>query len=168
MDVSQLEFHSPTMGILDLAGVVREIVRFVEKDPQEFYEIAVGTDSEQNLNEVDFIRAIVCHRSHQGGIYFWNRLLVPKKMVLRERIYQEATLSLELAEILLEQMHLGELTKIQKNNGHVNFVIHVDIGPVGPTREMIAEITGMIRGSGYEVKTKPEAYGASNVADRYT
>jgi len=27
---------------------------------------------------------------------------------------------------------------------------------------------GMIRGSGYTVKTKPESYAASKVADRYT
>jgi len=26
----------------------------------------------------------------------------------------------------------------------------------------------MVKGSGYEVKTKPESYGASKVADRYT
>jgi len=33
---------------------------------------------------------------------------------------------------------------------------------------MLQEIIGMIRGSGFEIKTKPESYGASKVADRYT
>lgn len=33
---------------------------------------------------------------------------------------------------------------------------------------MITEVVGMIRGSGYDVKIKPQSYGASKVADRYT
>jgi predicted RNase H-related nuclease YkuK (DUF458 family) len=33
---------------------------------------------------------------------------------------------------------------------------------------MIKEVVGMIRGSGYEVKMKPFAYGAFVVADRHT
>jgi predicted RNase H-related nuclease YkuK (DUF458 family) len=48
-----------------------------------------------------------------------------------------------------------------------NLEIHVDIGTGGPTADMINEIVGMIRGSGYEVRTKPEAYCAAVVADRY-
>jgi len=32
---------------------------------------------------------------------------------------------------------------------------------------MISEVTGMVRGSGFEVKIKPDAYGASKVADRH-
>ena len=46
--------------------------------------------------------------------------------------------------------------------------IHVDIGQKGPTRELIAEVVGMIRGNGFNVKTKPDAFGASSVADRHT
>jgi len=33
---------------------------------------------------------------------------------------------------------------------------------------MIKEVVGMVRGSGYNAKTKPDAYGASAVADRHT
>ena len=32
---------------------------------------------------------------------------------------------------------------------------------------MIQEITGMIRANNFEVKTKPESYAASSVADRH-
>ena len=49
-----------------------------------------------------------------------------------------------------------------------NIQIHVDIGHNGETRDMITEVVGMIRGSGYDVKIKPDSYGASKVADRYT
>ena len=45
--------------------------------------------------------------------------------------------------------------------------IHVDIGTKGETRDMINEVTGMIRSNGFSVKIKPESYGASKIADRH-
>ena len=45
--------------------------------------------------------------------------------------------------------------------------IHVDIGNNGKTKNLISEIVGMVRSSGYTVKIKPDAFGASNVADRH-
>jgi len=56
----------------------------------------------------------------------------------------------------------------QDKNLKFDFEVHVDIGSQGETRTMLQEIIGMVRGSGFEVKTKPESYGASKVADRYT
>ncbi len=49
-----------------------------------------------------------------------------------------------------------------------DFEVHVDIGSKGATRDMLQEIIGMVRGYGFQVKTKPESYGATKVADRYT
>ena len=49
-----------------------------------------------------------------------------------------------------------------------DFEIHVDVGTVGPTRELIKEVTGMVRANGFSVKTKPESWGASTIADKHT
>src|SRR3989344_1586268 len=49
----------------------------------------------------------------------------------------------------------------------LNLEIHVDIGPNGPTRELIADIVGMIRANGFKVAIKPSSWGASHVADRH-
>ena len=76
-------------------------------------------------------------------------------------MYEEATMSLEMAETVVALLHKDGVTKYDVE-------IHVDIGKFGDTRVMITEIVGMIRGSGYTVKTKPESYAASKVADRYT
>ena len=46
--------------------------------------------------------------------------------------------------------------------------IHADVGEKGVTRDMIREVTGLIRGNGFEPKIKPESFAASNVADRYS
>jgi hypothetical protein len=80
---------------------------------------------------------------------------------LRQRIYQEALHSIKLAEQLIGELKL-------RNVIDFNLTIHVDIGPKGQTKQMMQEIVGMIRGNGFAVKTKPESYGASSVADRHT
>jgi predicted RNase H-related nuclease YkuK (DUF458 family) len=33
---------------------------------------------------------------------------------------------------------------------------------------MIKEVVGMVTGNGFKARTKPESYGASNVADKHT
>lgn len=129
--------------------------------PDCFYRVVIGSDSQNKNGGVDFVSALIVHRVGYGGVYFWQRKVEKKKFVLRDRIYQEATLSLLLADNFLKQMKGNGITKYDVE-------IHVDIGQIGETREMINEVVGMIRGSGYDVKTKPEAYGASKVADRHT
>lgn len=154
-------FNSPTYGKLTLDQVRKRIVAYMGEDPQSEYRLVIGTDSQpKESSGADFVTAIVVHRIGWGGIYFWRRTVIDKPLVMRSRIYQEATLSLETAEELLE---------VYKKNGIAKYdvEIHVDIGAIGPTREMIAEVVGMVRGSGYAVKTKPDAYGASKVADRH-
>lgn len=154
-------FNSPTYGKLTLGEVSKKIVKYMDDDPDSEYRLIIGTDSQsKNRKGADFVTAILVHRVGWGGVYFWQRKVISKPLALRNRIYQEAAFSLEAAE---------ELLNVYKYNGVSKYKveIHVDIGASGPTREMIAEVVGMIRGSGYEVKTKPDAYGASKVADRH-
>ena len=155
-------FYSPTFGPLILSNVRIKVLEFMEKASDYKYQMVIGTDSQPKNGEgADFVTAIVIHRIGYGGIYFWKRISTKKTMVLRTRIYQEAILSLECAEEVLETF---------KNDGITRYdlEIHVDVGNQGPTREMISELVGMIRGSGFPVKTKPYSYGASKVADRHT
>lgn len=156
------QFISPTYGSLSLAEVRKKILQFMEADSQAKYHLVIGTDSQnKNGGETDFVTALVVHRLGRGGIYFWRRRIEKKIYLLRARIYQEALLSLALADDFLE---------ITRHDGINRFdvEIHVDIGKYGETREMINEIVGMVRGQGYGVQIKPEAYGASKVADRHT
>lgn len=154
-------FNSPTYGILSLLEVKKRILSFITQSPEAFYRIIIGTDSQVKNGGVDFVTALVIHRVGSGGIYFWQRKIVKKKYILRDRIYEEAGLSLSLADKFLKEM---------KGNGISTYdvEIHVDIGQKGETREMINEVVGMIRGSGYQVAIKPDSYGASKVADRHT
>ncbi len=161
--MSATAFHSPTFGVLDLPQVIDKTISFIQSQNNSSFKITIGTDSELTENSTaHFVSAIVVHHVGHGGIYFWNSLAKTKIKDLRQRMYEEATLSLTLAQDLVNEFHQRELPldKILE--------IHVDIGENGDTRTMISEITGMIRGSGFSCKTKPESYAASNVADRHT
>ncbi len=157
-----MHFQSPTHGKVTLEQLKKIVSSFMAEDKKARYEIIVGSDSQKVKNNVyDFVSALIIHRVGWGGIYFWKREMQDKKISLKERIYQEAAMSLETSE---------NFVKFFKQNGisKYNIQIHVDIGKNGETREMITEVTNMIRSSGYDVKIKPHSFGASKVADRYT
>lgn len=131
-------------------------------DKKARYEVIVGTDSQKiTKDKYDFVSALIIHRVGFGGIYFWKREIIERKISLKERIYQEATMSLTTSENFVNFFKTNGISKY-------NIQIHVDIGRNGETRDLITEVVGMIRGSGYDVKIKPESFGASKVADRYT
>ena len=152
-------FHSYTFGTLDLNRVRDCVLSFMKEEANREYRLLIGTDSEAKNGEgVEFITALVVHRVGSGGIYFWRRKHEDKKYVLKTRIYEEAVLSLSCA---------GEILEVFKEDGigRLDLEIHVDIGQKGETRELISEITGMVKGSGFMVATKPYSYAASKVAD---
>lgn len=159
-------FWSPTKGEMGLDGVISEIANFISEDSEVFYRVVIGSDSQaKRINgdaEIDFVSAVVVHRIGRGGRYFWTKQRQFRKYVLRDKIYTETLLSLQLAEKLVP------LLRREISASKYDLEIHIDVGPIGPTREMIKEVVGMVTGSGYTAKTKPESYGASSVADKHT
>lgn len=157
-----MKYRSPTYGEVDLEELKAIVSSYMAQDKKARYQIVVGTDSQKvRGNGYDFVSALIIHRVGNGGIYFWKRELFDKKISLKERIYREAIMSLETSESFINFFKDNGISKY-------NIQIHVDIGHNGETRVLINEIVGMIRGSGYDVKIKPDSFGASKVADRYT
>jgi uncharacterized protein len=141
--------------------VVRTIVDFMKAEPQRRYKVTIGTDSELLAGKsADFVTAIVVHRVGNGGRYFWRRFELGKFHTLRDRIIKEVLISIEVAEKVLAELKKSPLPEF-------DFEIHADIGENGPTKAMIQEVVAMIRGNNFQVRTKPESYAASNVADRH-
>ena len=134
---------------------------FVNEDREKKYSVIVGTDSEQRNGSAEFVSVVVVHRIGCHGRYFWHKKNGIKTHSLRDRIYKEAEFSLDLAQMLV-----GELKeKIEPQR--YGFEIHIDVGENGPTKEMIKEVVGMIKGNGFEAKIKPESWGATKVADKH-
>lgn len=158
----QEQFHSPTAGSVYFNEVIKRLLGFVRGNPEDYYRLVVGTDSLPAFDgRAILISAIVLHRIGHGGIYFWRRQRSEHLHSLRDRMIAEALASLALATRLREDARVQALlTGIME--------IHVDVGENGPTRQMIAEIVGMVVAHGFTVRTKPDAYAASKVADRHT
>lgn len=146
---------------MTVGEVARNIVDFMKVDPARRYKVTIGTDSELLRGKrADFVTAIVVHRVGNGGRYFWRRLELGKFHNLRDRIIKEVLISLEVAEKALTELKKFPVPEF-------DFEIHVDIGENGPTKAMIQEVVAMIRGNNFQVRTKPESYAASSVADRH-
>ena len=69
-------------------------------------------------------------------------------------------LALEVAQQVLSEL------KKESTISNWDFEIHADIGENGATKVLIQEVVGMIRANNFAVKTKPESYAATKVADR--
>jgi predicted RNase H-related nuclease YkuK (DUF458 family) len=164
-------FTSPTRGQRDFSQVVGDVTDFINEDAVSRYTVVVGTDSEQGNSPrfaageagglAEFVSVVVVHRVGKHGRYFWRRTRDIKTFDRHDRILKEASFSLDLAQRLI-----GELRSKLRQHLY-DFEIHLDIGQNGPTKTMIQEIVGMITGSGFTAKIKPESYAANKVADRH-
>lgn len=158
------KFYSPTKGELSLEAVISQITQYIQEIPQKKYRLVIGTDCQgfHNGGEIYFVTAIVVHRVGHGGRFFWRKNLKKKIYSLKEKIYQETFCSLEVA-----QQIIPELKKTLNGDASYDLEIHIDIGENGQTKELIKEVVGMVIGSGFIPKIKPDSYGAFIIADRY-
>lgn len=153
-------FLSPTKGPLSFDEMFSSIISYIGESPGQAFNLIIGTDSFLNTDTL-FVSAIIIHKVGHGGRYFYKKLKRRKMDNLRQRIFYETTMSIELASFIRE--HLNE-------NGYrkLGVEIHLDVGMNGDTREIVKEVVGMVNGSGYAAVTKPDSYGASKVADRHS
>ncbi len=163
-------FISATHGSLVTDEVITHIQIFLEEDPNAKYSLVIGSDSHEkhegknSHTSINVVTAVVVHRKGYGGKYFWKRKTVNKIHTLREKIYAETLTSLEFATDFVPMLK----KRLNGNAPDYDLEIHVDVGSHGDTRNMIKEIVGMVTGNGYVAKTKPDAYGATYVADKHT
>lgn len=155
-----MKFISPTQGTMNLNSVFNCIRNYMDLYPEDNYRLIIGTDSQMRQQTV-FVTAIIIHRVGKGARYFYTRRRERQMQSLRQRIYYETSLSLEVAA------HLTAILA-QANMDEVKLEIHLDIGPNGETKSLIRELVGMVIGSGFSARIKPYSIGASTVADKHT
>ncbi len=160
-------FYNPTKGNLKLEKVVEELFNYISEKPEKFYDIIVGCDSSSGENP-HFPLAVVVLRVGEGGRFFLKKIGYKGRKFYnwKTRILEEVFLSCQLALYLRENFE----KRIQNLAGKSRYqfrYIHADIGENGETKDMIKEVTGLIKGNGFEPKIKPESFVASTVADRY-
>lgn len=153
--------NSPTKGRLTFEEMMDDMRRYIAGLPTSSYKIIIGTDSQVARGSTQFISAVIIHRLGKGARYYYRKKNHRKIKSLRQKIFFETALSLELGGLVAKGFSdLGcEGMKVE---------IHIDAGTHGDTRDLIREVVGMVTGSGFRAKIKPDAYGASSVADRHT
>ncbi len=153
-------FISPSKGRMSFEEMMNDIVAYIKGLPTSSYKIIIGSDS-QVKNDTCFITAVIVHRLGKGARYYYRKKVQRKIKSLRQKIYYETALSLEIG---------GLVHKFFADEGfdHLNVEIHIDVGIYGDTKNLIREVVGMVTGSGFMAKIKPDAYGASSVADKHT
>jgi predicted RNase H-related nuclease YkuK (DUF458 family) len=153
-------FYSPTKGPLTFDQLVEDLLAFMAEEPDGSYRLIVGSDS-HTRTELCFVTAIIVHRRGKGARFYYRKRRQHRIRSLRQRIFYEAAMSLTTAERLAQSLASSGTTGLDVE-------IHLDIGERGETRELIRDVVGMIVGSGFHAEIKPNSYGASKVADRYT
>ncbi len=153
-------FISPTKGKLSFSDTFKDIMSYMQEMPGVPYKLIIGTDS-QLREDACFVTAIVVHRVGKGARYYYSKEKERMGRSLRQRIFYETAKSLGVASKLAE--------KLAKNGyGDLDVEIHLDIGQNGETKDLIREIVGMVTGTGFAARIKPDSYGASKVADKHT
>lgn len=154
-------YVSPTKGRMSLEELFDDIISFIEADQKSSYRLIIGTDSQPRRDAACFVTAIVIHRFGKGARYYYSKTWERLSKSIRQRVYYETSLSLEVA---------SEISRMLSQNGHseLDVEVHLDVGENGPTKDLIKEVVGMVVGSGFSARIKPDSYGASTVADRHT
>jgi predicted RNase H-related nuclease YkuK (DUF458 family) len=160
-------FYNPTKGNLKIDEVISEVLGYMAEKPEKSYDVIVGCDSSSG-EEPHFPLAVVVLRKGEGGRFFLKRIGYKNRKFYswKERILEEVTLSCEFALFLRENFE-KKMREAAASNFEFRY-IHADVGENGATKDMIREVTGLIRGNGFEPKIKPESFVASSVADRYS
>ncbi len=153
-------FISPTRGPLTIDEMFADIMAYMQEVPDVRYKLIIGSDS-QMREDTCFVTAVIIHRRGKGARYYYQRGWHSNVVSLRQKIFYETSLSLAVASKLADRM--------AHNGWHeLDLEIHLDIGPEGRSRDLIRELVGMVVGSGFDARIKPDSYGASKVADKHT
>lgn len=154
-----MEFKNIAGQTFTLSEVVSEIKKYVEEDPDFVYNLVIGSDSQCHNKITIFVTAVIIHRVGRGARFFYTKSKVGRNLDICTKILRETYCSIEVMQKIEENNILSLIN---------NYSIHVDAGTNGNSRKILKECIAYVHGFGYECKTKPLAYVASHVADRYT
>ena len=161
-------FKTAQGQVMSVPDIAKRIFEFIMSDKTNSYEITVGTDS-QNYDRTKMVEVIAVHRKGRGGTYFYNIEFVRRITNLKQKINEETSRSLLVANDLLdclEEMFLANDMVMEDLD--VSFQIHCDIGRAGKTSILIKEIVSWVTSQGYVCLIKPDSYAASDIADKYS
>lgn len=133
----------------------------LQKEPNHL--VIVGSDSHYRKNYTVFATAItiVNPSGEMHSLYFYNKSIITIKNKFGDlfyRLYQEMQESLSVAN------------EIRTSLPNLNIEVHLDVSSSSKnkTYKFSNGIKEIVTSQGYPVKIKPNAWGATAVADKHT
>lgn len=160
-------FRTGSNKPISIEEIPNALLSYFEKN--KHYEvpmqIIIGTDS-QNFSDTKMVSVIAMICPGHGGIFFYEIKRIGLIENIRLKLHTETNDSLMLASNLVEMLEAENKYKELYNTCPIS--IHVDAGNTdkNKTKPLIPELVGWIKACGYNVKTKPESFVASTIADR--
>jgi len=149
---------------------VLDWVSATKNDPENEYQVIVGTDSHMAGRSFRFITVVCVYRVGKGGNYYYLENYEPRENYLgnnrgkkvkgnqKMRMFTEVERSIAMADKLLEFCSVIP-------------VIHIDASPADRhefTSEFSDQLQGYATACGYECVLKPYSFVANAVADKHT
>ncbi len=160
-------YKSETYGKLNIEDIPDKLLVFYDrmKDHDTPIQVIVGTDS-QNFSDTKIVNVIAIICEGHGGIYFYQISHIDRINDVRQKLYTETGMSLDIADALLKIIEFDK--RYDSLYEKAIFTIHVDAGKSenGKTKDLIPAIVGWIKSQGYECEVKPDSFVASTIADR--
>jgi hypothetical protein len=151
-----------SMGVaFTLEEMLSEMDAFAAGEQNREYSVIIGTDSQVRASETTFVTAVIIHRIGESARFFYQRTESRVKLDITSRILHETSESIELLEHLVDSAVIRRL-------GRDVIEVHIDAGSRGKSQRVMDACINYVKGMGYQYRVKPEAYGATHVADRYT
>ena len=131
--------------------LLQEVLELVECGATAIH---VGTDSQIHGAGTDFVTAVCVHVPGQGGRIFTALEHQDRRLHLADKLILEAEQSLSIARMLEQHVVLP-------------VIVHLDVNenPRYRSSRHVSMLAGMVRGNGFDVLLKPEAWCATHVAD---
>jgi uncharacterized protein len=150
---------SITYGEVSFRHMCQLIREYISREINCQYHITIGADS-QNFDTTKVVLVVAVWRLGRGGIFFYDIKRIAKITNLRQKLFYETSLSIEMA---------GKVsTYFRDIAGNYDISIHIDAGNAGASSSVIPEIVGWVKGCGYKCNTKPDSYAASSIANKYS
>lgn len=160
-------FRTGSNKQISIEDIPNALLAYFEKNKQYGVpmQIIIGTDS-QNFSDTKMVSVIAMICQGHGGIFFYEIKRINLIENIRLKLHTETNDSLTLATTLVEMIETD--TKYQELYKNCPISIHIDAGNTdkSKTKPLIPELVGWIKTCGYNVKTKPESFVASTIADR--
>ena len=127
----------------------------------EDHKIIIGTDSVKVQDHWVFTKAI--------AIFSPDKELDRKYFYLRDMFFEDYV---DLSKRLLKETSdsISLALDIKNKVENANIEIHADVSKnsINKSNKYLNYVTGYISGCGFDVKTKPDSFVASSIADNHT